>query len=158
MKKLSLILTLLVISSSAMAKNVWRDCGIGAMLFSDTGWAAVTSNIIWDLGTTATSSNVSSDDQCAGKSASVAKYIHQNIALIEENTASGSGVHLTSLLNIIECEESARTGIILDTRKGLRKLIQSGNYSNKTSVEKAEKYYNSFMNTINENYSASCKA
>ena len=29
--------------------NPYTDCGIGAALFSDTHWAAVTSNVIWDL-------------------------------------------------------------------------------------------------------------
>ncbi len=38
--------------------NLWVDCGIGAMIFDNTAWAAATSNIIWDLGITATTSNI----------------------------------------------------------------------------------------------------
>src|SRR5688572_5993856 len=36
--------------------NPFSDCGIGAALFPKTGWAAVTSNVIWDIGTTALTS------------------------------------------------------------------------------------------------------
>ncbi|MBI3771765.1 MAG: hypothetical protein HY272_03590 [Gammaproteobacteria bacterium] len=47
-----------VIPPSQM-KNPWLDCGIGAMIFTETKWAAVTSNVIWDLGTTAVTSGAS---------------------------------------------------------------------------------------------------
>ena len=50
---------MIIVPSIATAdKVVWRDWGIGGMIFSDTSWAAIISNIIWDLGTTATSSNI----------------------------------------------------------------------------------------------------
>ena len=41
--------------------NPWIDCGIGAMIFTETNWAAVISNVIWDLGTTAVISGNSTD-------------------------------------------------------------------------------------------------
>ncbi len=40
--------------------NPFSDCGIGAALFKDTKWAAVSSNVIWDIGTTAVTSATAS--------------------------------------------------------------------------------------------------
>ena len=44
--------------------NPFSDCGIGAALFPDTSWAAVTSNITWDIGTTALTSATMSPGTC----------------------------------------------------------------------------------------------
>ena len=52
--------------------NPWQDCGIGAMIFPNNGAAAAISNIIWDLGTTAVSTNVSSQESCASEKAQTA--------------------------------------------------------------------------------------
>ena len=71
-KKLAIAATLMTatLSGQAMAQeniNPWKHCGIGAIIFDDNGTAAAISNIIWDLGTTAVSSKVSSADSCEGK-------------------------------------------------------------------------------------------
>ena len=76
MKKHTLIAAAIAVaglSSNAMADdhmekvNPWKQCGIGAMIFDDNGTAAAISNIIWDLGTTALSTKISSEESCNGK-------------------------------------------------------------------------------------------
>jgi hypothetical protein len=61
MKKLLFLLSLCAVNLPNIAlaggptgsgPNPYSDCGIGAALFKDTEWAAVTSNVTWDLGTT----------------------------------------------------------------------------------------------------------
>jgi hypothetical protein len=157
MRKSLLGLVFILSTTPVFAKNIWVDCGIGAMIFTNTGWAAVTSNVTWDLGTTGTTSNVSSEDQCAGKSASVAKYIHQNYAQIEENTAKGNGAYLTSMLDMVSCDEASRSLIIKETRSNLNSILKTKGYTGKTSVQKAELYYNSFINNIEVNHSNKCQ-
>ena len=52
LKKL-LLLPFAIVTMNSFAANPYTDCGIGAALFPNTNWAAVTSNVIWDAGTTA---------------------------------------------------------------------------------------------------------
>ena len=65
LKKLFLV-PVLVFSLNSNAANPYVDCGIGAALFPNTDWAAVTSNVIWDAGTTALISATASEDTCSG--------------------------------------------------------------------------------------------
>lgn len=143
-------------ASSAFARNVWRECGIGGMIFRGTGWAAITSNIIWDLGTTATSSNVSSDDLCEGKGASTAKFIFENYASLEEQTAAGQGEHLSAMLNNLNCEAGSQAAIITSVRTDMAAAISSASFAQKTQSQKAEGYYNSVIK--NAQISKACGA
>ena len=132
------------------AKNAWRQCGIGAMVFPQTGWAAVTSNMIWDLGTTATTSSSSSESQCAGRASTAAKYIHQNFALLEEETATGSGAHLSTVLNILDCKNSAHDKIIHTMRSRYSQELNAGQSS-------GEVYFNGLINIIEGDFSSQCQ-
>lgn len=132
------------------AKNAWRQCGIGAMIFPKTGWAAVTSNLIWDAGTTATTSSSSSESQCAGRASTAAKYIHQNYAVLEEETASGSGAHLVTVLNILDCKKSNHGKIIESVRSNFAQDLNMG-------VQTDEAYFNNLMNVIESGYSTQCQ-
>ena len=132
------------------AKNAWRQCGIGAMIFPKTGWAAVTSNIIWDFGITATSSSSSSESQCAGRASTAAKYIHQNYAILEEETASGQGAHLVTVLNILDCKKASHGRIIEKVRSHFAQDIEAG-------VQADEAYFNNVMNVIENGYPTQCQ-
>lgn len=155
--KLLLLLTFLLSSSAfAAGKNIWRDCGIGALVFTETKWAAVTSNITWDLGLTASTSTSSSPDQCAGVGANSAKYIFQNYALLEEETIKEQGLHIAAVLDILSCQKSSRQHIIQKVKSNLVNDI-SNQKSDVTLMQKAQNYHNNLMNTIQTSYSDSCQ-
>ncbi len=136
-----LVAAVLALPQVASAKNIWRECGIGGMLFQKTGWAAITSNIIWDLGTTATSSNVSSDDLCEGSSASTASFIHETYTNLEEEVAVGEGKHLTAMMSMLGCSDQ---GPVVDgIRDDLGQMMGRSDYSSLTRLQKAETFYNS---------------
>jgi hypothetical protein len=132
-----------LVANQASAKNVWRECGIGGMLFKKTGWAAITSNIIWDLGTTATSSNVSSDDLCEGSSASNAKFIYESYANLEEEVAVGGGRHVVAMLNGMGCESSRHAEIITGLQSDLGAQMNNASYSSQPKLQNAEALYDS---------------
>lgn len=132
------------------AKNIWRQCGIGAMIFPRTGWAAVTSNIIWDFGITATTSSSSSESQCAGRASTAAKFIHQNYAVLEEETASGDGAHLVTVLNILDCSKNFHGKIINEVRSNFAEQM-------KASTPTGEAYYDNLINVIENNYPTQCQ-
>lgn len=150
-KKFCLVAALVLsgfFAETAAARNVWRECGIGGMIFRETGWAAIVSNVIWDLGTTATTSNISSDDLCEGKGASTARFIHESYAMIEEETAVGSGQHLTAMLELAGCDSNAHASIIKAMRSDLQGRMSTPAYTSETKLQKAEGYYNGLMNNV----------
>lgn len=131
------------------AKNAWRQCGIGALIFPKTGWAAVTSNIIWDFGLTGSTSSSSSESQCAGRASTAAKFIHQNYAVLEEETATGQGDHLVTVLNILDCKKASHDKIIESVRSNFAKEINAG-------TQTTEIYFNNLMNVIESGYPTQC--
>ena len=159
-KTLAIISFLLIIlpSIASADKLVWRDCGIGGMIFSDISWAAIISNIIWDLGTTATSSNVSSPDTCMGKSAKAAALIHGTYANMIDETVVGEGKHLVSLLNVMECSESAHPEIIKSMREGMPSILEQRDYMEQPALIKSENYYNLMNQTIQNGFSNQCNS
>ncbi len=163
MRAIYLILTVSITFHSLSAharssnKNIFRDCGIGALIFPKTGWAAVTSNIIWDLGTTASTTTTSSPDQCAGRDYSAAEFIYHNYAKIEEETAAGQGENIATVLNILGCKRSRHNNIIKSIRSSFSKSIKSDSYLKKDQLEKAEYYYNDLMQEVQSHHSTQCQ-
>lgn len=135
---------------SFAAKNAWTQCGIGAMVFPKTGWAAMTSNMIWDLGTTGTTSSSSSESQCAGKASAAAKFIHQNYAVLEEETVIGEGAHIKTVLNILDCKNGTHDKIIQSLRSNYAQGVDS-------VVPSDEAYFNNLMEVIENDYPTQCK-
>ena len=145
------VITSAVISFGAVAgetkevgtgPNPFTDCGIGAALFPDTHWAAVTSNVIWDIGTTAVTSATASPETCNAKSVKAAAFIYESYNNLAEETAKGNGEHLAALMNILETEESNREAIINEVRSGLASLVSSPEYVKLDQVQKASAFYN----------------
>ncbi len=143
MKKIKLSLVALALtaisSTQAVAADrdlgaIFRECGIGAMLFPNDGTLAVISNVIWDLGTTATSSNVSSDGTCKGKSAKVAAFVASSYDKLEAEIASGKGKYVETLSKI--------TGkSVSEIRASFAKVASSKDFSSLKKQEKAEKLF-----------------
>ncbi len=130
--------------------NPWRDCGIGAMIFSSVPVGAVISNVIWDLGTTAVTSNQSSPETCEGETVKVAQFIQQTFKPLEEETANGQGEHVTAMLNIIGCSESTHAAIMQDVRKDYAASLDSVAES-----DKPQALYNAVMTNAGSQCSAS---
>lgn len=152
MSRVFLLIALVTLFSAPAfaAKNAWRQCGIGALLFPKTGWAAATSNIVWDLGITASTSSSSSESQCSGRASTAAKFIHQNYAVLEEETAVGQGAHLVTVLNILDCNNKSHDKIINNMRSNFAQEVNAGSQTD-------EAYFNNLMNVIESGYSTQCQ-
>lgn len=138
---LAAILTLSTINiNTAQANqklNPWTECGIGAMIFPSVPAGAVISNVIWDLGTTAVTSNLISPETCEGGEVHVVQFMKQTHKAIEEETAIGEGEHLTTVLNMLGCDSKSHKNIIQNVRNDYSKVIDSTEESNR-----AETLYN----------------
>ncbi|UTW10651.1 DUF3015 family protein [Marinobacterium rhizophilum] len=141
--------TALSLSSATLAEtkpvgsgpNPYVNCGIGAALFPTTHWAAVTSNIIWDLGTTAVTSATSSPETCNKRNVEVAQFILETYDNLAEETAQGQGQHLSAMLEILDCRESSQPAVISAVRRQMGEQLGVAGYAEQTRIEKAAIYY-----------------
>ncbi|MEN7343764.1 MAG: DUF3015 family protein [Pseudomonadota bacterium] len=152
-------------SSSAIAQDKkeagsgpspYVDCGIGAALFPNTSWAAITSNVIWDAGTTAVISATASPETCQANSAKAAQYIFDVYDSVVEDTARGEGEHLTALLQIYSCEQDVHADLSSTIREQFAPAIADENYSELSPVEKAEQLFNVVQTQVST--TSSCNA
>lgn len=121
--------------------NPYADCGIGSALFGDTKWAAVTSNTIWDLGSTALTSATSSPETCSGKKVVAAKFISDTYSNLAEEAASGQGEHLTTVLNIMECDSANHSLANQQIRVAMKHSVSDAGYMSQPRLEKAYNLY-----------------
>ncbi|GGF77356.1 DUF3015 family protein [Alteromonas lipolytica] len=146
-KKLTMAAALMTatLSGQTMAQeniNPWKHCGIGAIIFDDNGTAAAISNIIWDLGTTAVSSKVSSADSCSGKLVTAAVFIQDNFKKVMEETSQGEGEHLVAMMDILQVEQAQRSQVIAAVRADMAKAVAAN------AETSPEIYYNAVVASI----------
>ncbi len=137
-------------AAPAKANNVnpWQQCGLGAMVFPDNGTAAAISNVIWDLGTTAVSSNVSSQETCEGADVKTAQFIQQTFPVLEQEVAQGEGEYVAAMLNVRGCDAAAHADIVSAIRNDY-----AGN-----QVVDAQALYNIVESKVTSQFAASCSA
>ncbi|MDF2152961.1 DUF3015 family protein [Vibrio sp. CAU 1672] len=159
MKKIALVVMLTALSIPSLADNLWKDCGIGHWIAGPTlkGFPALTTNIVWDLGTTATTSHISTPDICQGPFWAAAKFINDTYPMIEQDTVQGSGEHMMAMLDIFECDNAVRPEIVNGIRRDFGQQIQAADYSELTQSEKAQGYYNLVVEEVNQ-FAGQCKA
>ena len=121
--------------------DIYTDCGLGAMIAPNNDAVAAVTNVTWDLGTTAISSNATSPETCEGGQGSSAAFIFDAYPSIEKDLAVGSGEHLTAMLSIAGVEESARADLTAQLRADFAELVAIEGYSEQTRYEKAENLY-----------------
>jgi hypothetical protein len=138
--------------------NPFSDCGIGAAIFTETKWAAVTSNIIWDLGITGTTSATASPETCKGKRVETAKFIIENYDNLAEETAKGEGTHLVAMLGVLGCEESAHSAIITTVRQSMTEVVSQPSYVDQDLVKKSSDYYDAVTSAVDGEFASSCSA
>ncbi len=121
--------------------NPYVDCGIGAALFPTVHWAAVTSNVIWDLGTTALTSATASPETCSGKRLEAALFINDTYDNLAEDIARGDGQHLATVLNILECDAARQGDAIANARGAMASAVGDETYLNMSHLEKAAQLF-----------------
>lgn len=134
-------------------ENAFTQCGIGAALFPKNEGLALLSNIIWDLGTTAVSSQTTSQDACAGNLTTAAIFIDHTYPVLEEQFVKGEGANIAALMDIMDCAEPSRQSIVAQIQDGLASSFADANFTQSTSLDKAKN-----MAIIIDGATASCNA
>lgn len=133
--------------------NPYTDCGIGAALFGDTHWAAVTSNVIWDLGSTAITSATLSPQTCSGKKIKAALFIRDTYEQLAEEVARGKGEHVASALDMFQCG-TGREAAAAEVRNVLGRAAAEADYAQQPHLERAGRLYNIFESAARNSCSA----
>lgn len=130
--------------------NPFTDCGIGAALFPNTHWAAVSSNVIWDVGITAVTSATLSPQTCSGKKVKVALFIRDTHEQLAEELARGEGKHLTAALDMFQCGAAQRQQAIAAARSGLGQVVAMPGYAEQSQLGHAGQLYNIVESAANQ--------
>ena len=138
--------------------NPFVDCGIGASLFPDTHWAAITSNVIWDVGLTALTSATASPETCQGAKVEAAMFIKEAYPNLIEETAAGQGEHLSAVMQILGCSTDSHAAITESVRAEMGVKVSSDEYSSMDQLQKSADFYGVINTVVEEAHADSCAA
>lgn len=153
------VLSMLAFSQPSMARDfadIYTQCGLGAMIAPKSDAVAAVTNVTWDSGTTAISSNISSPDSCQGGKPKTAAFILESYGQIEKDLARGSGSHLEALLTLSGCRTEARSAISAELRKDFSAVVAKSGYSRQSRYDQANGLYNMLHARIGTSFSGSC--
>ncbi|MGH8454884.1 MAG: DUF3015 family protein [Nevskiales bacterium] len=132
--------------------DIYTECGLGAMIAPRNEAVAAVTNVTWDLGTTAISSNITSPDTCMGGQAKTAALIYESYPSLERSLAQGRGEHVEALLTLAGCNSADHNSVVSSLRSRFAETVANPGYTDQTQYQKAESLYNLF-NAVAENYS-----
>ncbi|MBB4843112.1 hypothetical protein HNP55_001631 [Paucibacter oligotrophus] len=121
--------------------DIYTECGLGAMIAPNNAVVAAITNVTWDLGTTAISSNVSSADTCKGGQKKVASLLLNSYAQLETDLAKGEGQHLAALSDAAGCTAQAGTQFQVALRQDFAALVAKSGYAESGRMDKAAALY-----------------
>lgn len=153
------ISSIFVVSQPSMARefaDIYTECGLGAIIAPRNSAVAAVTNVTWDSGTTAISSNISSPGSCAGGKGKTAALIHDAYEYLARDLSKGSGSYLNTLLTLSSCQPAARPAIIGALRNEFSKVVAKPGYSLQNRYEQAENFYDLFNNRIHADFANSC--
>lgn len=145
------LLFLGILAQPALARefaDIYTECGLGAMIAPRNEAVAAVTNVTWDLGTTAISSNVSSPDSCVGGQARMAIFIHESQDLILNELAAGSGDYLNALATLAGVSMEKKEDFLASLRIEVTEIISSSNFLKSSNHEKSEQIFNIVNRTL----------
>lgn len=145
-------------TGSSSEINPWQDCGIGAIIFPQYRVPAAISNIIWDLGTTAVSSKLSSPESCKGSRVTAALFINETYSQLANDTAAGHGDYLAAMAKLMGCNEAAYPQFVDQVRHGMARTLSEPGFATLTKTHKAEKYFYVVDDVVKTKLSGQCHA
>jgi hypothetical protein len=122
--------------------DIYTECGLGAMIAPTNTTVATITNITWDSGTTAISSDISCPDSCKGGQEKMAAFIYDSQDFLVNELASGSGEYLDALIELSGVETVRKEHFISVLRDGVGDVVASADYTTLSRFEKAEALYN----------------
>jgi hypothetical protein len=133
------------VSQDAFARefaDIYSECGLGATISPKNGGVAAVTNVTFDLGTTAVSSNISSPQTCAGGKVRSAKFIHESYDMLASDISRGEGNYLDSLVALSGKSGSEAEGMKREIRQEFAAVVQSDAYAEMNQMQRSESLFN----------------
>lgn len=121
--------------------DIYTQCGLGAVIAPKNEPVAAITNVTWDLGTTAISSEATTPESCKGGQAKTAAYIYDVYPQLEQDLAKGDGAHLTALLTIAGCDAAVQDSVAQTLRSDFATTVSAQGYSSQSRFEQAAKLH-----------------
>ena len=153
MKKLlaSMAVGMITLSAGAVQArefaDIYTDCGLGGMIAPSNAVVAAITNVTWDLGTTAISTNISSEESCAGGKKKMASLLLNSYAQVETDLAKGEGAHLVALTEAAGCGSANRAAFNVSMRREFATLVAQPAYAASSRMEKASALFDAASNS-----------
>jgi hypothetical protein len=150
---------LLSVAQPASARefaDIYTQCGLGAMIAPNNTAVAAVTNVTWDLGTTAISSDASSPESCKGGQAKKAAFIHETYKELEMDIARGEGQHLTALMTIAGCKTEAHGVVAQQVRADFAQLMAAPGYSSQSRYVQSQALYERFNTRVSSDFAQAC--
>ncbi len=128
--------------------EMYRECGLGGLIAKgmknkdNADLVAISTNVTWDLGTTAVISGMSSPDTCARREVKVAAFIFKSYPELEKDLAMGQGEYLDALI-----KASGATDVDA-IRAEFAKVVSDPAYPSMELRQKAEALYGIVMSQV----------
>lgn len=148
-------------SASVQAREfgeIYTECGLGALIFPKHEVLAAITNVTWDLGTTAISSNVSSPDTCSGGKGKKVAFIHDSVYELQADIARGKGQHLSALMDISGCAADSRPAITEALRSDLASDLAAREGQSASRMDQAKSLFDSVTRQTDGVFAKSCTA
>lgn len=153
------VLSVLAVAQPSVARDfaeIYTQCGLGAMIAPKHEAVAAVTNVTWDLGTTAISSNATSPETCQGGKGKTAAFIHDAYPQLEKDLAKGEGAYLDTLLTLSGCASNVRPAVATALRKDFSTSVADPQYSRQSRYEQASGLYDMFYRRIEVGFADSC--
>lgn len=112
-------------ASNRSIEDIYKQCGLGGIIFGKTSpLLAIISNVTWDLGTTAATSDASSQGVCYSPRVTAAVYLKTSFKSVEQDLVVGQGEHMQALNKIAGCSATSNS-----IRSQYAQYAQSTTYS-----------------------------
>lgn len=149
------------VSQQAAARDffgIYTDCGLGAMIAPQNPVIAAITNVTWDWGTTAISSNISSADTCKGGKAKTAALMIESYPSLERDIARGEGAHLSTLMAMAGCPTSAHAEVAQAVRTDFAATLEARpDLSEQGRYEQARSLHDNFYQRLDRDFSQVCQ-
>lgn len=153
----ALSLTAPNVASAQDIGAIYTNCGLGGAIFpnGDQPVAPVIVNILVSSPTVLTQ-GLLLPDSCSGAGAVSARMMHAAYPQFEVDVAIGEGEYITSLMNVMGCDEAVRPALIADMRTNLNDNMSDVTYASMDDADKARDMYVDMYQTVQANYAGSC--
>lgn len=129
--------------------KIYVDCGLGGMVGSAfdesqktlSKFVAISTNLTWDLGTTASTSYFSSEETCMNNKAHLAAFINQSYEKLEKEIANGEGEYFDALASLGKKDTDSMAEYKAQLRAQFASVVADDSYKTLTRYQKVEKLF-----------------